>query len=81
MGNNFVCKLNYPLSQADSVCQINGQRVTIEVAFDKKFSGERIQIGELISFDFSLIQNPASTTPTEPYEIEIKTGYYQLIAV
>ena len=43
--------------------------------------GERLAVGELISLEYSLIQNPGSTAPAQPYEIEIKTDYYQVVAV
>ena len=78
MGSVFQCNVDSPIS--GSLCRINGQRVTIEIKIDTKYDAERIEIGEKLQFDFAPIRNPASTTPTQPYEIEIKTGYYQIVA-
>ena len=38
-------------------------------------------MGTAIELEFSQITNPPSTTPTEPYTIEVKTEYYQIVAV
>ena len=45
MDSNFKCKIASPLSQANSECRINGQRVTITVAIDDAYPEERIPIG------------------------------------
>ena len=50
------------------------------VAIDEGYNGSRIAIGEKIELSFALIQNPGSTKPTEPYQVGIKTNYYQVVA-
>lgn len=51
------------------------------VAIDDFYPDSRISIGDEINLEFSLIQNPGSTAPADPYEIEVKTFYYQIVAV
>ena len=80
MNTAFQCTISYPLSKTKSACRINGQRITVTVAIDEGYNGSRIAIGEKIELSFALIQNPGSTKPTEPYEVGIKTNYYQVVA-
>ena len=80
MPQDFDCVTAYPISQDDMECRINGQRITITVAIDPASPAERIAIGEDISLRFSQIRNPPSTYPTQDYEIEIRTHYYQIVA-
>ena len=42
MDDSFDCKIDKPLSNTNSECRINGQRVTITVAIDSTHSEERI---------------------------------------
>ena len=50
------------------------------VSIDDNYPDSRIAIGEQISLNFALIQNPGSTEPPSPYDIEIKTFFYQVVA-
>ena len=54
------------------------------IKIDDSYPGERIAIGDdndKIILDFSEIRNPSSTVPTEPYEIQIRTDGYHLVAL
>ena len=80
MGQEFNCVMKYPISV--STCRINGQRVTVKLGIDAAYlaiaGGEydRISMHTPIELEFSQIINPPSTTPTEPYSIEVRTEYY-----
>ena len=55
MNQHFECSTSYPLSNDNFGCRINGQRITVTVAIDEAYPGERINIGEEIRLEFALI--------------------------
>ena len=81
MDSQFNCITTYPLSATESECRINGQRVTVTIKIDDTYPEERIAIDDKITLDFSEIRNPSSTVPTMPYEVQIRTDGYHLVAL
>ena len=50
------------------------------IKLDEKYQDERIAIGDKISLNLSEIRNPSSTVPTTPYDVQIRTSGYHLVA-